>query len=556
MTLRTEAPRAKSRWASLGIAVVAGSLLLVPAVFATAPSTGATFEASDGNLAPDSNPDWNSFNPVTWTGTAPYQSAVKNITSGTLNGWKFQGLTDAQALTSDTGFAGGVKQDDDCATLKGGKAPNKDDLKRAYMATKTAADGHTYLMLAWVRIPQNTVNASAHVGFEFNQGNTPCVTGDTTGPVHRQAGDLLVVYDFEGSSSGAASLSIRRWTTTASDPCDVSSDSAPCWGVADQLNSNEAEAKVNTTGFPTLDALAIGSGNPAIASPGQNLGQSEFGEAGIDLTAAGVLSTTDCTSFGTASVISRSSGNSGQAAMEDLVGPAKFTVSNCGTLIVKKVTDPSPDTSDTAFHFAMAGGGTSNAGIWPNADVPLKNGETYSKNVFPAANFSAAETLVTGWDLTSASCDNSSGTKSGSTLSGITVAVSETVTCTFTNTKAKTTPTYTSAPSVIPQDKVTIASLDTSGSASGTSDQKMTVSLYSTTDCSGTALYSKTFTVTANGDYVTNNSGDPSATPAGYTITASGLYKWQVIYNGDTRNNGFTGACGDESVNVTLTPKT
>src|SRR5690349_13010753 len=96
MTLRREAPRAKRRWGLLGVTIVASSLLLVPTALATAPSTGATFEASDGNLTADSNPDWNSFSPLTWTGTVPYQTADKTISSGALSGWHVQGLTDAQ----------------------------------------------------------------------------------------------------------------------------------------------------------------------------------------------------------------------------------------------------------------------------------------------------------------------------------------------------------------------------------------------------------------------------------------------------------------------------
>ena len=531
MTLSKQAPRAKSRWAALGAAVVAGSVLLVPTVFATAPSSGAGFEASDGNLAAGSNPDWNSFSPLTWTGSVPYQIADKTISTGALSGWHVQGLTDAQASTSDSGFAGGVKQDDNCATVKGGKAPNKDDLKRAYIATKTAGDGHTYLMLAWERIPQNTVNASAHVGFEFNQSDTAC--GGTThdGLVQRTADDMLIVYDFEGSSSGAASLSIRRWTTTAGAACDVSSDSPPCWGVPNALNSTQAEARVNTTGFPTLDTLAGGSGSPAIASTGQNLGQSEFGEAGIDLNAAGVFSSTTCTSFGQAEVISRSSGNSSQAAMEDLVGPASFTVSNCGTLIVKKVTVPSPDTTDTAFGFTTSGGGTSNAAIWPSTTVSLKNGDTYNKDVFPATDFSAQETSAGNFSLTSASCDNSTGSLTGTTLSAIHVAANETVTCTFTNTKNKATPSV--ATQIHLDDKATI-----SGGDSPTGS--VTFKLYDTAACAGSVI--------AEFDNVALSGGTASTvglTPdSGSTFVSTGkTYSWKVTYNGDTGNNDVTVGC-------------
>ena len=70
-----------------------------------------------------------------------------------------------------------MKQDDDCAATGTGKSSNKDDLKRIYVASKTAANGHTYLELAWVRIPQNTTSPSAHVAFEFNQNDGSGTTG-------------------------------------------------------------------------------------------------------------------------------------------------------------------------------------------------------------------------------------------------------------------------------------------------------------------------------------------------------------------------------------------
>ena len=53
-------------------------------------------------------------------------------------GWPFLGLEDAQAANGDTAFAGGTKQDDNCATVSDRKAPNKDDLKRIYVSSKTS----------------------------------------------------------------------------------------------------------------------------------------------------------------------------------------------------------------------------------------------------------------------------------------------------------------------------------------------------------------------------------------------------------------------------------
>jgi hypothetical protein len=149
-----------------------GLLLLVPFVLVAAlvlsigaaagpVGTAAGFEDDDGNLAPQApiNFDWNSFAPVTWLPsptTTPTRTAEDLV-----GGFQFKGIEDWQATTADSGFAGGTKQDDECPNVISAKAPNKDDLKRIYLASKTGADGHTYLELAWVRIPQNTTSPSA-----------------------------------------------------------------------------------------------------------------------------------------------------------------------------------------------------------------------------------------------------------------------------------------------------------------------------------------------------------------------------------------------------------
>ncbi len=92
-----------------------------------------------------------------------------------------------------------------------------------------------------------------------------------------------------------------------------------------------------------------------------------------------------------------------------------------GKIIIKKVTNPSPDPTDMSFSFS-AGGGLS------PSSFSLKNGDqqTYS-NVVPGNGYSASETVPAGWDLTSSTCDD------GSPVSNIAVSAGETVTCTFTN---------------------------------------------------------------------------------------------------------------------------
>jgi Prealbumin-like fold domain len=328
--------RMKKRSLLAAAAALAVVLSIAIPAFASV-STDAGFEGADGNLAPQApiNFDWNSFAPTTWTGTAPSRTAAKIV-----SGWAFTGLEDAQATTSDSAFAGGTKQDDNCATVNGAKAPNKDDMKRVYVTSKTVS-GDVFLGLAWVRIPQNTTSPSAHIGFEFNQGTTPCPAG-SDGLVQRTAGDMLIVYDFEGGTTDVPTITLRRWVTSGS--CEVSTDSPPCWGPAANLTAGGfAEAKVNTTGS-VLDANTPGS--PSTTS---TLGTNEFGEAIINLTDAGVFTPGVCTGFGKTYAVSRSSGNSAQAQMKDLVGPGNISITNCGTVNIHKQDDAGAPLAGAVF---------------------------------------------------------------------------------------------------------------------------------------------------------------------------------------------------------------
>jgi hypothetical protein len=363
----------------------------------------AGFEDNDANLVTGANMDWNGFAPVTWTGTAP-----KRSTSTTVDPWSFSGFEDYTATNSDDGFAGGIKQDTDCAKIIGTKAPNKDDLKRVYIASASVpvvSDGgkkHVFLELGFVRIPLNSTQSSTHIGFEFNEkklgacpasanadglvkrtpqawgGNPAQSGGDPTNP-----GDLLIVYDYEGSTT-SPTLTLRHWidsNTTLPAPfntCEISNDSPPCWSTAQNLTAaGFAEAQVNfgangVDGAGIVDALAPNAqGN----SSNETLGLKEFGEAGIDLTKAGVFGPNVCTGFGQADAVSRSSGNSGNAAMEDLVaGPVN--ISNCGEIKIIKQTNPRgldkkfAFTSDLPANSAAGGDSTPTCGAPPPNNPP------------------------------------------------------------------------------------------------------------------------------------------------------------------------------------------
>ena len=413
--------RSSRRAMVLAVAMVASLGLAVMAV-AGPVGTASGFEDDDGNLVVDSTFDWNGFAPTTWTGTAPSRTTSKTVASG----WALTGLEDASATTSDSAFSGGTKQDKECASVIGAKAPNKDDLKRVYVSSNTV-DGDIYLNLAWVRIPQNTTSPSAHIGFEFNQSDVLCPAG-SDGLVERTEGDMLVVYDFEGSSTDNPTITMRRWILSGS--CEVGSNSPPCWGESVDLTAlGFAEGKVNTSLVgPVVDTIA--------PSPPETLQLNEFGEAGINLTDAGVFSADECTAFGKAYAVSRSSGNSATAQMKDLVGPGDINIANCGGVIIRKVTNPSPDPTDTTFNYTTTGG------LDP-ATFALKNGENrdYGSTV-SAGSYSVTESHPgPNFELTGLDCsasDTSHGTTVLTDLATGTVSFDlkalDTVDCTYTNT--------------------------------------------------------------------------------------------------------------------------
>jgi len=421
MADRTLGPKGSKRRRRLLLFVpltLVAALVLAIGAAAGPVSDAAGFEGDDGNLAPAApiNFDWNSFAPTTWTGTAPTRTATD-----TAGGWDFIGLEDWQATTADSAFAGGTKQDDDCASVGTGKAPNKDDLKRYYLANTTAANGDIFLALAWVRIPQNTTSASAHVGFEFNQGDTPCGAGSDD-LVERTAGDLLIVYDFEGGSANPV-ITLREWVTSGA--CEVGSSDPPCWGTAVDLTAGGfAEAEVNV-GTSVSDL---------VADPDETLNDSEFGEAIINLSDAGVFTPGECVAFGKTYAVSRSSGNSNQAAMKDLVGPGDINIQNCGSIIIHKQTVPSPDPTGTSFGYTTTGG------LVPSTFSLLDGGtEDFQSPAILAGPYSVTEgDPGPNFMLTAINCTSSGSstftTNVGTRTVSIDLDATDTVECTFVNT--------------------------------------------------------------------------------------------------------------------------
>jgi fimbrial isopeptide formation D2 family protein len=72
----------------------------------------------------------------------------------------------------------------------------------------------------------------------------------------------------------------------------------------------------------------------------------------------------------------------------------------------------------------------------------------------------------------------------------------------------------------------------------------ITFSLYSTADCSGTAVFTTSLPVNGNGSYG----------PVQFVPTEVGTYHWIASYDGDAKNDAATGACGDPGENDTVIP--
>jgi hypothetical protein len=353
---------------------------MLAAPTAQANLAGSTFEGNDGNLVVNTsgNTDWTN---------APNRVRGDDLASG----------------SSDNSFGQGTKEDDpNVSVVTGSIPPQKSNLTRFYAASEFASNSN-FLYLAWER---SNVLGSANMDFEINQKTQPNLTTTGAKTLNRTAGDLLITFDFSGS--GSPVLSLLTWVTSGATSQCFSANSLPCWGNRVNLSTaGFAEGAVN--GVTVTDPIANVS-----------LPASTFGEAAINLTAAGVFPAGTCKALGSVFLKSRSSA-SFPAEVKDFVAPQPVHISNCGEIVVKKVTIPSPDPTDTSFSYTAGGG------LTPTS-FSLKNGETQDyTNVPSGSGYSVAETVPANWELVSATCDD------GSPVTNINVSPDEVVTCTFTN---------------------------------------------------------------------------------------------------------------------------
>jgi Prealbumin-like fold domain len=371
------------------------------------PLTGSSFAGGDGNLqASPSN-----FGSVDWTNVAGLNHA-----------------SDLPTGRNDNSLGQGTKEDDPNITVVTGSIPNnKSDLTRFYESSETGSNNHTFLYLGWERA---NVLGTANMDFEINHNATAGFNASTTGPVtlNRTAGDLLVTFDFT-NGGGRPSVAILRWLTAAAgntaSQC-FSANSLPCWGNRNQLDGTDSIAAVNNIGSVN-DPLFPGEPNAQNPVP-----TNQFGETAIDLNKADVFKQGICEAFGSAFVKSRSSASFTSEA-KDFIAPVPVNISNCGQIIIRKVTDPNPDPTDTTFSYTTTGG------LTPST-FGLKNGQKqdYGSSVQQGSYSVTEADPGSNFALLSLDCSASKKTN-GSTTSvvGATVSIvlkpNDVIDCTYTN---------------------------------------------------------------------------------------------------------------------------
>jgi SdrD B-like protein len=335
------APRVRLLAAMTAVSLAGLATFVIAPAGATLP--GSSFNTTNGDLTDLALHDWNpAGNPVGNVGpldtiTCPSVAPGAGTNCG----------LDRTNSSLDDSFAQGPKEDDPAPAVGTGSIPpNKDDLSRFYI-NQEKAGGDDFLYLAWERT--NTLG-SAHMDFEFNQSSTASANGVTK---VRTAGDLLITFDFGGS--GVPSLRLGKWTTTGpSSQCEAA-NSTPCWSTLQDLGTF-ADASVNNKNVTDNNA----PGNPrtlagSVSSNGTI--SSTFGEAGINLTDAGVFPPNVCAHFGAASLKSRSSGQSFTSTLKDLIAPIPVDISNCGGLAVQKYIDINENGSQDTGERALTGSG-------------------------------------------------------------------------------------------------------------------------------------------------------------------------------------------------------
>jgi hypothetical protein len=324
---------------------------------------------------------------------------------------------DTPSGASDNSFGNGTKEDTPVPSVVSGSIPpNKSDLLNFGVYLETTASGARFLNLYWHRVqePSGTTN----MDFEFNQSSTLSANGVT--PV-RTAGDVLIQYDLANGGTNPE-LFLSRWVATGAGSQCQASNSTPCWGTRDNLSAaNNAIGSINTSPILAANSDGLGAISPRT-----------FGEASINFNALTGGSGT-CTSFGSAYLKSRSS-DSFTAALKDFIAPVGTNINNCGTVIIRKQTNPDENPNTTNFGYTKA---ITTSPASPNTFTLQDDGVKTFSNVLPGSGYTVDETTVgAGYVFQSVDCSASTGvtpTINGSLVTFTIDNASDVLDCTYTN---------------------------------------------------------------------------------------------------------------------------
>ncbi len=197
---------------------------------------------------------------------------------------------------------------------------------------------------------------------------------------------------------------------------------------------------------------------------------------------------------------------------------------NPGTLIVRKIVtnDNGGTASKDDFAFKVDDGSA----------VTFEADGTNELTV-DAGSYSVVEDglPISGYTTTYGNSLNSAGN-----CTDLVVPLGGTVTCTITNNDAKASPSGTTSQKWTLHDELTISGLRAGGSPAAS----VTFSLYSDDSCS----------TLVNSEQDTTIFAGVASTTTGITVDDSGTYYWRVHYSGDSYNDAFTTACGDEVTQI------
>lgn len=183
------------------------------------------------------------------------------------------------------------------------------------------------------------------------------------------------------------------------------------WGPEQDLTAiGLATGTINNTAIPAGESDGLGA-----------LSARTFGEASIDLDF--IFDENECRSFGSAFLKSRSS-TAFTSQLKDFIAPVPVEISNCGTIVIEKQTDP--DGAPDSFGFTTTGG------LTPATFSLTDDGTRTYSNVL-AGDYTVSEDAAAG-DLTSIACTGgTTSTNLATRTASITLAADETVRCVFTN---------------------------------------------------------------------------------------------------------------------------